>query len=63
MLIHDVTQALNLCLSEARLSFTNVEPLMFKHFENKPHMGLMLSFGFRENQDVINIDNNKLLVF
>jgi hypothetical protein len=23
-------------------------------------MGLMLSFGFRENQDVINIDNNKL---
>jgi hypothetical protein len=23
-------------------------------------MGLMLSFGLRENQDVINIDNNKL---
>jgi hypothetical protein len=23
-------------------------------------MGLMLSFGSRENQDVINIDNNKL---
>jgi hypothetical protein len=55
-----VTQVLNLFLSEARLCFTNVELLTFKHFENKPHMGLMLSFGLRKNQDVINIDNNKL---
>jgi hypothetical protein len=52
LLIHDVTQVLNLCLSEAGLRFTNVKRLTFKHFENKPHMGLMLSFGFRENQDV-----------
>jgi hypothetical protein len=60
LFIHNVTQVLDLFLSEARLCFTNVELLTFKHFENKPHMGLMLSFGLRENQDDINIDNNKL---
>jgi hypothetical protein len=52
LLIHDVAQVLNLSLSEARLCFTNVEPLTFKHFENKLHMRLMLSFTFTENQDV-----------
>jgi hypothetical protein len=61
LLIHNVTQVLNLCLSEARLCLTNIELLTFKHFENKPHMGLMLSFSLRENQDVINVDNNKFL--
>jgi hypothetical protein len=60
LLIHDVAQVLNLFVSEARLCFTNVQLLTFKHFENKPHMRLMLSFTFRENHDVINVDNNKL---
>jgi hypothetical protein len=60
LFLHDVAQVLNLFLSEARLCLTNVELLTFKHFENKPHMHLMLSFTFRENQDVINVDNNKL---
>jgi hypothetical protein len=55
-----VTHVRNPSLSEARLCFTNVKLRTFKHFENKPHMGLMLSFTFKENQDVINIDNNKL---
>jgi hypothetical protein len=40
--------------------FTNEKLFSFKHFENKTHMRLMLSFGLRENQDVIYIDNNKL---
>jgi hypothetical protein len=48
LLIHDVAQVLNFFLSEARLCFTNVELLPFKHFENKPHMRLMLSFTFKE---------------
>jgi hypothetical protein len=60
LLIHNVAQVLNLFLSKARLCFTNIEFLIFKHFENKPHMGLMLSFGLRENSDVIYVDNNKL---
>jgi hypothetical protein len=60
LLIHNVAQVLNLLLSETRLCFTNEKLLSFKHFENKPHMRLMLSFGLRENQDVINIDNNRL---
>jgi hypothetical protein len=60
MFIRNVAQVLNLFQSKARLCFTNVELFTFKHFKNKPHMGLMLSFGLRENQDVININNNKL---
>jgi hypothetical protein len=60
LLIHYVAQVLNLCLSEARLCFTNEKLFSIKRFENKTQMRLMLSFGPRENQDVINIDNNKL---
>jgi hypothetical protein len=48
LLIHNVAQVLNLFLSEARLCFTNEKIFSFNHFENKPHMCLMLSFGLRE---------------
>jgi hypothetical protein len=62
LLTHNVAQVLNLCLSEARLCFTNEKLFSFKHFENKTHMRLILRFGLQvgENQDVIYVDNNKL---
>jgi hypothetical protein len=60
LLIHDVAQVLNFCLGKARPRFTNEKLFLLKHFENKTHMRLMLSFGVRENQNVIYVDNNKL---
>ena len=59
-LIHYVAQVLNLLLSEARLCFTNEKLFSFKHFEHQTHMRLMFRFGLRENQDVIDVNNNKL---
>jgi hypothetical protein len=63
LLSHYVAQVLNLFLRKARLCFTNVKLLTFKHFENKPHIGLMLSFGLRENQDVINIKTTNFQMY
>jgi hypothetical protein len=60
LLIHNVAQVLNFFLSKARLCFTNEKHFLFEQFENKTHMRLMLSFSLGENQDVINVDNNKL---
>jgi hypothetical protein len=53
-------QLLALLLCKARLCFTNEKLFSFKHFENKTHVRLMLSFGLREKYDVVYIDNNKL---
>src|SRR6476646_5588227 len=60
VLIHYVAQVLNLLLSEARLCFTNEKLFSFKHFEHQTHMRLVFSFGLKENQVVIDVNNNKL---
>jgi hypothetical protein len=33
---------------------------MLKHFQHKAHMRFMFSLSFEENQNVINVYNNKL---
>jgi hypothetical protein len=42
------------------LALQNEKLFSFKHFKDQTHMRLMLSFRLREDQDIVNIDNNKL---
>jgi hypothetical protein len=58
--IKDMPQKLNLLLSKSILGFTHVKHFTLEHFQNQTHVRLMLSFSLGENQDVIDIYNNKL---
>jgi hypothetical protein len=60
LLINDMPQVLNLLLSEAGYSFTHVKLLPLQRCQNQTHMRLMFSFSPGENQNIINVDNNKL---
>jgi hypothetical protein len=42
------------------LGFTHVQLFMPKHFKHKAHMRFMFSLSSGENQNVINVYNNKL---
>jgi hypothetical protein len=57
--INNMFQVLNLLLRETGLGFTHVKLFTLKHIQNKTHVHLMLSFCLGENQDVIDIDNDK----
>jgi hypothetical protein len=60
LLIHNVAQVLNLLPGKTGLCFTHVKLIMLKHFQHKAHMRFMFSLSSGENQNVINVYNNKL---
>jgi hypothetical protein len=60
LLIHNVAQVFNLLLGKTGLCFTHVKLFMPKHFQHKAHMRFMFSLSSGENENVINVYNNKL---
>jgi hypothetical protein len=60
LLIHDMAQVIYLLLGKAGLSFTHIKLLTLQRFQNQTHMRLVFSLSLEENQNVINVDNNKL---